>query len=168
MKNYFITPSYRLWILLLQTRDSMWTVRENEVKKHGLSNIEISVLFIITAIELSMLKKATPLEISRWVFRKPNSVSELLNRMQRKGLIIKQRIPNKKEVTVEITEIGRQTLFEITQQGTNISRIIQVLSEEEQKQLWSCLSKLRSRALLELGAKQRPPSPGFFFDPYSE
>ena len=168
MKNYFITSSYRLWILLLQTRDSMWSVRENEVKKYGLSSIELSVLFIILAIEFSMLKKATPLEISRWVFRKPNSVSELLKRMQRKGLIIKQRNPNKKEVIIEITEIGRETCLEITQQGTNISRIMQVLGEEEQKQLWSCLSKLRGRALEELGARQRPPSPGIFFDPYLE
>jgi DNA-binding MarR family transcriptional regulator len=153
--------------MLLQTRDTIWAVREKEVKKYGLSNIEVSVLFIISAIELSLLKKATPIEISRWVFRKPSSITELLDRMQQRGLIIKNKEPNRKAVNVEITEKGRQIYHEITQSGTSISRIMQTLNGEEQQQLWNHLSKLRGKALDELETKHKPPSPGFFYDPYS-
>ena len=169
MANPFLSQDYRLWILMTQTRDTMWAVREKEVAEYGLSNVETATLFIIQAIGLSIDRKATPLEISRWLFRKPHSVSELLKRMEKKGLVTKAKdLERKNSVRVAVTEKGRKAYKKVTRQGRAISRMMSTLSEEEHHQLWSCLGKLREKALDEFGTKYRPPFPQFLKDPYAD
>jgi DNA-binding MarR family transcriptional regulator len=158
MLGSFLTQEYRLWVLLLQTRDTIWAVRERELAEYDLSNAEAAVIFIIQAIELNIGKSATPSDISQWLFRKPHSVSELLSRMEKKGLVIKTKDTEKKNrVRVRATEKSRQTYALITENVRTVSRIMSILSEEEKMQLWNCLSKLRGEALMEYGGKHKSP-----------
>ena len=101
----FTDQDYRLWVLLHQTRDAVHIARKKELGRFEISTIQAAALFIIQAIG----EQATPAEISRWLFRKPHSVSGLLNRMEKEGLVKKTKDLDKKNlVRVTLTEKGRQ------------------------------------------------------------
>ena len=76
---------YNLWVLLHQAKDAVFKAREKELSQYGISAMEAAALFIIQAIG----DKATPAEISRWIFREHHTVTALLSRMEKKGLITK-------------------------------------------------------------------------------
>jgi DNA-binding MarR family transcriptional regulator len=144
---------YNLWVLLHQTTDAVIKARQKELDQFDISFIEVGVLVVIQAIG----EKATPSEISRRILREPHSVSALLNRMEKKGLVRKtQDLDRKNLVRVSITEKGRQAYDKSTRRKS-IYNIISSLSEEERQQLRSCLEKLRSKAFKELVVEPKPP-----------
>ena len=149
------TEDYKLWVLLHQTKDAMHHNREKELALYGLSPIMAATLFIIQAIG----EKPTPAEIARWLFRQPHSVTGLLNRMVKEGLITKTKDLDKKNlVRISITEKGK-IAYEQSRNHESIRRILSVLSREEQEQLRSTLGKLRKKALEELELVQKLPYP---------
>ena len=146
---------YKLWVLLYQTRDALLKARKQELKRYGISPMRTAVLFVIQAIG----NKATPAEISRWLFREPNSVSEILSRMEKAGLVRKVRdLGRNNSVRVAITEKGQQALYQATK-TESIHRIVSSLSEEERQQLRSLLKTLRNEALNELKLSVKAPFP---------
>ena len=93
-----------LWLLLHQTKDSVLKARGEELSKFGISTAESRVLFVLNANS----NNVTPAEIARWTLRKNHTVSALLDRMIKKGLITKVRDLNRKNVwRVSLTEKGR-------------------------------------------------------------
>ena len=79
---------YQLWALLRQTRDAVSRARGKELKEYGISGRQSSILFTIQLIEQTG-SIPTPAEIARWQFREPHTVSTLLKRMEREGLVKK-------------------------------------------------------------------------------
>jgi len=154
MKNQLsVDKDYNLWVLLHQTTDAALRARQKELDQFDISVIEVGVLVVIQAIG----ERATPSEISRRIFREPHTVSALLNRMEKKGLLTKtQDLDRKNMVRVSITEKGRQAYDKSTRRKS-IYRIISSLSEEERQQLRSCLEKLRNKAFKELTVEHKPP-----------
>jgi DNA-binding MarR family transcriptional regulator len=144
---------YNLWVLLHQTTDAVIKARQKELDQFDISFIEVGVLVVIQAIG----EKATPSEISRRILREPHTVSALLNRMEKRGLVRKtQDLDRKNLVRVSITEKGRQAYDKSTRRKS-IRKIISSLSEEERQQLRSCLEKLRSEAFKGLIVEPKPP-----------
>ena len=78
-----VDRDFKLWVLLHQTRDAVHKSAEKELRRFGLSPMEAALLFAVHAIG----ERATPAEISRWLFRESHSVSGLLDRMEKKGLV---------------------------------------------------------------------------------
>ena len=149
------TEDYELWVLLHQTRDAIYKAREKEVQVHGLTPIKAATVFIIRAIG----DKATPAEIARWLLREPNSVTELLDRMAKDGLVKKTRdLEKKNQVRITLTEKGQQA-FEQSREHKSVQQILSALSGEEKKQMRLLLEKLRARALAELDIKYQLPYP---------
>lgn len=155
MKNF---PSddedYNLWVLVDQTRRTSSKARQRELKPYNLSTRQAAVLFLTDAIAGT----ATPSKMSRWLLLAPHSVSELLSRMERGGLVRKIKQPGKKEVQVVLTEAGRKAYYQSIKRDS-IRNIMSTLSGEERRQLRSCLQKLLNGALKELGMCRRPPFP---------
>ncbi len=154
MKNLLsVDEDYNLWVLLHQTTDAALRARQKELDQSGISVIEVRVLVVIQAIG----EKTTPSEISRRIFREPHSVSALLNRMEKRGLVRKtQDLHRKNLVRVSITEKGQQAYHKSTRRKS-IHKIISSLSKEERQQLRSCLEKLRNKAFKELTVEYKPP-----------
>jgi DNA-binding MarR family transcriptional regulator len=143
-----------LWMLLAQTRDVIFKARQKELGRYGTSATRSTALFAIQAIG----DKATPAQISRLLFREPHSVSELLSRMEKEGLVSKTKDLDKKNlVRVELTERGAEAYYQSLKYGS-IHKIMSALSEEECQQLMSCLKTLRDEALKELGVEPRVPA----------
>jgi DNA-binding MarR family transcriptional regulator len=134
---------YRLWVLLNQVRDAVLRARQKELNQYNISASQAAVLLVIEAIG----PKATPAEISRRVFRKPHSVSGILSRMEKKGLVRRLKdLDRKNLIRVVLTEKGREAYYQSTKQES-IRQIVSSLSEEERQQLTSCLHTLRDKAL---------------------
>lgn len=146
---------YNLWVLLHQTRDATYNAREKELRQYGISPMEAAVLFIIQAIG----DEATPAEISRWLFRKQHSVTALLVRMEKRGLVKKTRdLARKNMVRVTITEKGTQA-YSNSANRDSIHKIMSTLSEEEHRQLSASLLKVRDVALKEIKIDYELPFP---------
>ena len=123
--------------------------------QYNISASRGAVLFAIQAIG----EEATPAEIARWLFREPHSISELLSRMERDGLVRRVKdLCRKNLVRIVLTEKGREVYHKSTKREL-VCEIMSSLSEEERQQLRSCLQKLRDKALKELRIEHGIPFP---------
>ena len=144
-----------LWIWLSRSRDAILRARVKELYKHHVTGRQASVMFVIRALG----DKATPAEISRWLLREPQSISEFLNRMERDGLIKKVKDTIRKNIIrVALTEKGLKAHKKSTELKS-IHQIMSVLSKKERQQLEVILGKLWYRALNDLEIPRRPPHP---------
>jgi len=149
----FTDQDYNLWVLIAQTRHAMLKARQQELSQYNIPARQAAVLFAIQAIG----DKATPAEIARVVFRESHSVSELLSRMEKQGLVKKVKDLDKRNlVRVTLTEKGREANYQSTKRES-IHRIMSSLSEEKRQQLGSCMRILWDSALKEIGKDYKMP-----------
>jgi DNA-binding MarR family transcriptional regulator len=137
---------FMLWVLIAQTRDGILRARERDYARYGISNERRAVLYMIENNGGS----ATPVEIARDLFRELHSITEMLKRMEKDGLIERYKGTGRSKVKVRLTEKG----LDIFNQSLHIEtdeRVFSVLSAKERKNLASTLFKLRSRVLEDLG-----------------
>jgi len=163
MESPLRDENFKLWALLHNTSDALMAVRAKEIDKFGLTNIEHRVLLQIPIIENTTGNKVTASELSRSIFRKRSGISELLTRMEKRGLVRRMPQPgNKKSSIIEITEKGKELREKgFTKGMTFVNEAISSLSEEERYQLRIIAGKLRRAALKELGLSEKPPFPQF-------
>ena len=144
---------YALWLLLLKVRRCISKTREKELSAYDVTPEQAGVLFIVQALN----SRTTPAEISRLTFREPHTVSVLISRMEKKGLVKKVKDMDKKNmIRIVITEKGQEA-YNQSSQRTTIHNTMSALSEAERRQLTSLLRRLSDRALKELGEYYKPP-----------
>jgi len=162
-KSSFLAASdqdYNLWALFRQTRDAMIKARERELAEHGISSIQAAVLFTIQDIGAV----ATPAEISRRLVREPHSISGLLSRMEKQGLIKRTKdLPKRNMVRITLTPKGK-ALYEFSTQRATMHEVFSVVDDAERKVLWDYLQRLRDKALKLAGIGYEMPFP----PPYTE
>ncbi len=150
-----IFSDYYFWILFSQTWVAISKARQKELTPYNITEIRTALLFIIELIG----HDATPAKISRWLFREPHSISEILNRMEKQGLVRKVKdLERKNQVRIELTEKGREC-YKTSLVPESIPKIASVLSEEERKLFISSLVKLREAAIKYAGMKYEIPLP---------
>lgn len=143
------------WVFMARTRDAIFRNRVKELQKHNLSVRQASVLIVLEELD----KKATPAEVSKWVFREPHSVSDFLKRMERDGLIKRIKdLKRKNMIRIEITDKGREAVHN-AKKIEPVHKIMAVLSNEEHRQLMAIMQKLWDKALEELRIENRPIFP---------
>ncbi len=148
---------YEIWGLLIQVRDVMIKLRDREVKPLGITSMQGGVLWVLHELKKSG-DIATPAEISRRLFRQPPTISALLDRMQKQGLITCINDPDKKrQLLVEMTLKGKEALSAFLRKREAIPRVIGCISSQEREQLRSSLASMRQKAHEEL--MTLPPFP---------
>jgi len=149
-------PDHDLWLLLTHARYAVYRAREKELQRYGISPEQASLLFVVQALG----NKATPAALSRYILRQPHTVSALVDRMARRGLVKKVKdLDRKNLVRVVITEKGQKT-YELSTKRGPIHRIMGVLNEEERKNFKSYLERIMAKARKEIGMDrdELPPS----------
>jgi len=140
-----------LWRLISQLRHAIYKARTKELNKYNISYRQSSAMYVIKALG----NGATPVKISRWLLRERHSVSELINRMEKQGLVRKSKdLDRKNLVRVVLTEKGHEAHYQTTRLES-IHRIMSALSQEERQQLRASLEKLWRQVLEELGIEYR-------------
>jgi DNA-binding MarR family transcriptional regulator len=146
---------FGIWALLNQSRDVTLRVRENELSQYGVTAKEADALLHIFINN----NNVTPAEISRILFREHNTISALLTRMEKKGLIVKARDKQQKNMwRISITEKGMKAYFDATKRES-LRIIMSSFSLAEKKQMMSFLKKIRDNALSQLISVPTIPFP---------
>ena len=135
--------------LLSQTARAMIYERNSELKGNSITSEQASVLMCLKCYEYP----PTPAEISRCIFREPNSTTGLVNRMVKSGLLQKTSDPDRSNmVRIHLTpkgETATKTVFACTSFRTALSG----LDVNEQKELTRLLLKVRGTVLDKQGRK---------------
>jgi len=140
--------SVQAFILLHRTRDLIFKCEERVVVEHGSTMEQYSVL-------LSMQYLDAPIRVTdtaRWMARSVNSVSMLVDRMVKAGLVKRTRaLKDRREVRLVITSKGEQAL-ELATPGVwkIIQELSSPLSDEDTRTLIRLLESLRDKALEHL------------------
>ena len=151
-----LEEDFALFTLLSQTRDTLTKARQWELRPVGINMIQAAVLYMVK----STGGTTTPAEISRWLFREPNTVFVVVNRMVAQGLLEKTKdLDNRHLARVSLTEKGKTALQKSRARRQKISRIMSCLSEEERIHLKAMLQKVRDHGLEELGIDMPLPYP---------
>jgi len=146
---------YNVWLLLRSATDAVAKARGKELEKLEISRVQSGVLFLIQTLG----EEATPSKISRWMLRTRHSVSELINRMKKDGLLIKVKdLRKKNQVRVMLTEKGQQ-IYEETKKRESITRIMSALTDDERQQLKSYLETIWVKATAEVEVQSKKASP---------
>src|SRR5512137_1933502 len=145
-----------LWLLLTHTRYAIFRAREKELQRYGVSPEQMSLLFVVQALG----NKATPAALARHIIRQPHTVSALVDRMAKRGLVKKVKdLDRKNLVRVVMTEKGKKT-YELSTKRGPIHRIMSSMDDQERKNFRQTLEKLLSTARKEIGLDrdELPPS----------
>ncbi len=144
-----------LWVLLQQAHNAIARARQNELRQVGITRPQASVLFVLQALKV----QPTPAEISRWLFREPHTVSGLLDRMEQKGLIVKVKdLERKNLIRVVLTEEGKKA-YQQSRDTKVIHKILSCLSQKDNASLIAYLRTVRDNATAELGMRYQLPYP---------
>ena len=128
----------RVWALLYEASHVIYRLQMKELKTIGLGPRQVGALVHLQNSNEPM----TAAQMARLQLRGRNSISVLLNRMEKEGLIRKAQDPrNKKRQRLWLTEKGEEIRKAIEGEKT-ISTIFSALSEAECQMLTSCLEKL--------------------------
>ena len=154
-KTYRCYEVEAAWLLLEQTRNAIFKARELELEQHGLSQVQASVMFVIHMSG----GRTRPAEIARWLVREPHSISGLLSRMERSGLLQREPDPERKNaVSIVLTAEGRD-IYSKTSPRESVRDVFGSLSDGERKELTGSLIRLRDRALKDRRVRNKPPFP---------
>jgi DNA-binding MarR family transcriptional regulator len=137
---------YKLFFMLRLTVDAVHKFREMELNKYGISPEQALALVCIYSLE----NKATPAELSRWLHREPNSITILLNRMEKLGLIRKKAdLKRKNVIRLSLTPKG-VVAYRHSVEFRIFNILMDVLPEKKRKQLQSILQIIRKEVYKRL------------------
>jgi len=154
VKLPFMDEHYELWLLLSQTRSAIFKARHKKFGRYMHPN-QAAALVMIWRYD----GQATPATLANLLFLEPHSISELVDRMQKKGLVTKTRDKNRGNVVrISMTDQGRKICSELVQ-ADFIRSLMSRLSAAQRRQLSTCLSILFNAAVAELGMEGEHPPP---------
>ena len=137
---------YDLWVLLSRTYHVITRARDLELSHCGITREQAFTLFVIKMLG----DQATPTAIAYHIYRQPNSVSELLKRMEKNGLITKgKNLQGKGRYVIRLTEKGQRACNDGAKRES-IHRIMSILSDEQHQQVKSYLEMLRNQTISEI------------------
>jgi DNA-binding MarR family transcriptional regulator len=140
------------WLLLHQTHNLVLRCEASVFAQDGLTPQKHAILMAIRYIE----DPVTPTEVANWLDRSTNSISLIIDRMVKKGLVKRTRnLRDRRSVRLSITEKGNEMLDKATTSGWElIQHILSPLSEDELVLLSSMLKRVRQRAFEYINSEQ--------------
>ena len=153
----FNDRTHKIWSLLSRTHYAVLKTTDREFEEYGLTTMQAMALLAV-----AHLYQATPAKVSRQIGRKSNTVSVLLDRLEKNGLVVRtDHIKARNWTRIRLTENGKRVLEQIEQDKKSPSvEVISSLTEEEQEQLAVLLEKVLNAALRQLYRSQALGLPG--------
>ena len=137
---------YNIWILMVKARRCVFKAREKELSQYAITPEQASILYILH----SLSGKTTRTEIAKLTCREFQTVSGIVTRMVKSGLVkLQKNKDDKRGAYVTITKKGEQAYHD-SEKRESITRIFSFLSEEERHKLVSILNEVYERSVEEL------------------
>jgi DNA-binding MarR family transcriptional regulator len=145
-------PEINLYILLDQTRDLVTNAVELELKHLRMTQPQVKVLTMLSRED----RPVTLDELANWTLKEFNSVSTLINRMEKKGLVRKIKKDGDLKTYIALSEKGSDLYHrQVTERSIHL--IFNELLQEEKKQLKDLLMKVRNTTRELMGLDFKPP-----------
>jgi DNA-binding MarR family transcriptional regulator len=144
VKFGFDTPILNTWLLIHQTFDMILRVEEKEFAKIGLTPQYNGVLMALKYKK----SRVTIKDIANWVDKNSNTISTLIDRMQRDGLVKREENPrDRREVYVVLTDKGKEMTDKADVLGWKIIHdVLAGVPENDLRQLNVQLEDIRCKA----------------------
>jgi len=140
-----------IWSVLRNAGHVMKRIRDRELSRYGLTTRQAGILRHVHVLG----DKATPTAIARTTYREPTTVSAILTRMEKQGLIKRVKDRRKKnEVRICLTARGEQARVDAARRES-VKRIMSRLSPETRLELLSGLRQFQRSLLEELAESYR-------------
>ena len=158
MGDIFDDEDYMLWRLFTQARNAIHKLRHKELLHYGLTPRKAGILLILLAAK----DDVNSYKIAKWLILEHHSVSELINRMEKEGLVNKSQNNdnNGRSITIRLTDKGVKAA-EQAGKVKSFHGVMAIIPDKERKQFISTLKSLRNHALRELRITNRLPYPPF-------
>jgi DNA-binding MarR family transcriptional regulator len=141
-----VDNEYDTWILLSRVYHMIANLRRMELAKYEILPVQAYVLLVIDRLG----NEVSPSELSRYVYQQKSTVSDILTRMAKQGLIKKyQTLNGKSRVSIRLTKKGKQVL-KVSGNREYLHKIMSYLAPQKTSQLVSCLEILRDSAMRQL------------------
>ena len=138
--------NYKLLTRLRQADENIYILRQKELERFNITSEQARALHVIHYFGT----RATALELSKMLSRKPPAMTIILRRLERKELIKKEVDKDKKTtIRLSLTRKGHKLYHDIMQL-TTLENAFSRLSAGEKEKLCAGLEKLRDIALTEL------------------
>lgn len=153
VKFGFNNPYLLAWLLIHQAYNLVLRCENNVFSKYSLSAEQHSVLMAMKYIK----SPVTPTAIAHWLDRNPNSISLIVERMAKAGLVKGTRdLRDRRSVRLVITKKGKEIHDKSTIAGWQlIQEILSTMKEEEIRTLIQLLGKVRDKSFEYLNPKTR-------------
>jgi len=143
--DYFI-----IWNSIRLVSHAITRLRNEELAQYGITNQQSAMLWMIDRLG----SRATPTEIARRLLREPASISNILGRMEKQGLISRVNdIRRYNQVRFKLTEDGRKKYHSAMKRET-MRRVVSRLSKRQRRELRVALSAMKDIVLEELGVPE--------------
>ena len=148
VKFVFNQPKLDVWVLCHQTYNLVSRCEEIAFAESGLTPQQHGVLMAMKYIKGSV----TVTDVAHWLDRNTNSISTLVDRMEKDGLVKRVRdLRDRRSVRLITTRKGKEKFDQATKSGWKlIEKLLSSFSEEELKTFARLMGKLREKAFEEL------------------
>lgn len=140
-----------LWVLLQQARSTLSRARDLELAQYGLTIEQMSILHTLMINGGS----ATIDEIAATTVRQKNSVTTLVERMSKAGLVKKEKSKQDKKYRISLTEKSQTFIANIPRKS--IEMVFEGFADEDKEQLAKYLENIVDTGHDLLGKNYVPP-----------
>jgi len=150
IKFEFQNPYMGAWVLLRQTRNLISKCEDAVFSEYALTTEQYTVLMSIKHIEDPV--KVT--DVARWLDRSVNSVSMIIDRMVKAGLVRRRRdLPDRRAVRLTITSKAEEAYVPATISGRElIQEILAPIPDKDILTLIRLLGVIRDKSYDYLGS----------------
>jgi len=145
------TDTRNLFVIFDQTRDTLIRAVGLELTQSKTNFAQTRILYVLTQERNGM----TQGDLAKWLLRNLNTVSTLISKMEKEGLVKKSKNKEDGKVYVTLTQKGSDEWNKASERAIFLT--FSVLSQKERKQLKVLLRKLRAEARNILGLDFKPP-----------
>jgi DNA-binding MarR family transcriptional regulator len=145
-------PVLRAWALYHQTYNLLYKCEEVMFSKVGLTPQKYMVLMAIRLIK----DHATVSDVAQWLDRNTNSISLIVDRMKKEGLVTRSRsLGDRRTVQLSLTQKGKEKLDQASVPGWDlVQEMMSPLSEKELNTLAGLLELIRKKAFEHLNPEK--------------
>jgi DNA-binding MarR family transcriptional regulator len=137
---------YTLVTQIMQVADIFIKVRERELLPQNLSATSSAILFLVDA----MGEGVTPAKLTRMLLREPHSISGILKRMEKQGLLKRTKNMDRKNlIRITLTAKG-ETALKKAMKLDGTMNVLSRLTAAQQKELKTSLTALKEAGVKEL------------------
>lgn len=152
---------HRLWVVFHQTLDLITKYEDKILEVANISREQFLVLWLMEFMKVVSHDPIIMTELSSSLYRNLNSISAIIDRMQKIGLIEKVRdLPDRRTIRLNTTIKGDNTFNKAIKVDKKVIKsLFSIFSDDEVRILLSLLKRLKAKINIDAGFEEVKTDP---------